>query len=108
MRHVLFTLVLCVSLGLLQGCLRAPVVPPIGVAFSEFNAPLDHDFDETAVSQRKGVSESISILGLVALGDASTAAAAKQGGLSRIDHADYEYYNVVGVYQRYRTVVYGK
>src|SRR5690606_38736577 len=90
------------------GCLRAPVVPPYGIIYSEIQAPLDHDFDQTIVPSKAGRSESISILGLVAMGDASTNTAAKEGGLSVIHTADYEYTNILGIYQKYVTVVRGE
>lgn len=107
MKRLMALLVLGICVVGLNGCLRAPLIPPLGQAFSEIKAPLDIDYDNTAVSSRSGVSESFSILGLVALGDASTAEAARVGGISTITSADYEYFNVLGVYQRYRTVVYG-
>ena len=92
----------------LTGCLRAPVVPPIGTVFSELKAPLDIDYDPTTIGAKRGTAESTSILGLVATGDAGAAAAANQGGITKIHHADYEYFNVLGVFQRYTTVVYGE
>src|SRR5690606_8680215 len=63
------------------GCLRAPVVPPYGILYSDIQAPLDHDFDNTSVPTGSGTSESISILGLVAIGDASINEAAREGNL---------------------------
>lgn len=94
------------------GCLRAPVIPPTGFLFTDIQAPLDHDFDETRVLNQgvttlSGKSRSISILGLVAVGDASANAAARDGNLAVIQSADYKYKNVLGVYQEYVTVVYG-
>ena len=108
MKRLLAIVLLAGCLLSLNACLVAPVVPPIGMVFSDLKAPLDIDYDKTAVSGKQGVSESTSILGLVALGDASASAAAEQGHIKIINHADYEYYNVLGVYQRYRTVVYGE
>ncbi len=49
-----------------------------------------------------------SILGAVSWGDCSINAAAKDGGLSTIDSADYKYYNILGVYQTFTTIVHGK
>ncbi|OPZ07075.1 MAG: hypothetical protein BWZ08_02095 [candidate division BRC1 bacterium ADurb.BinA292] len=107
MKRLLVCLLLAGAVLPLAGCLSAPVIPPMGVAFSDFQAPLDIDYDETDVTGKRGVSESMSILGLVALGDASAAEAADRAGIRTIKHADYEFFNVFGVYQRYRTVVYG-
>lgn len=91
------------------GFVRAPVVPPTGLLFTDIKAPLDHDYGGTQASGlRTGTSESMSILGLVALGDASTNSAARSANLQTIHYADYEYFNILGVYQRYRTVVHGE
>lgn len=108
MKRLLVLLVFSAGLATLTGCLSAPVIPPIGIAFSEFQAPLDIDYNETDTTGKMGISESTSILGLVATGDASAKAAAMDGDITVIDHADYEYFNVLGVFQRYRTVVYGQ
>jgi hypothetical protein len=49
-----------------------------------------------------------SVLGLVAWGDASTAAAAKQGGISTLNHMDKEFLNIIfGIYTETTTIVYG-
>ena len=93
---------------LLSGCLVAPVIPPIGIIYSDIKAPLDYDQSASKTGSKKGVSESMSILGLVAMGDASVEAAAKAGGINTVDGADYEYFNVLGIYQRYRTVLHGE
>jgi hypothetical protein len=108
MRSILSVFMACGVLALLQGCLTAPVIPPLGKAYSDVKAPLSINYNPTNVGRKFGKSESISILGLVATGDASTQAAAANGGISKIDFADYAYYNVLGVYQRYVTIVYGE
>jgi len=65
------------------------------------------DFKDTKIGLKKGESSSMCILGLVAVGDASTHEAAKNGGVTTIQTADYSYTNVLGIYQEYRTIVYG-
>lgn len=93
----------------LTGCLTAPFVPPPGMAFSQISAPLDVDFQNTDLSGlKKGTAETISILGLFATGDVSSQAAAQNGGITKIMHADYEYFNVLGVFQKTTVIVYGK
>ncbi|MFA7256906.1 MAG: TRL-like family protein [Kiritimatiellales bacterium] len=106
---ILSVFVLATMVFSLTGCLVAPFVPPSGMAYSQFDAPLDVDFQNTDLSgMKKGTSETMSILGLVATGDASAQAAAKNGGITKIVHADYEYFNVLGVVQRTTVIVYGK
>jgi len=94
---------------MLTGCLKAPVQPPMGLIYTDYKAPLDYDQEQSQSEGLKtGTSETISILGLVALGDGSVETAAQNGNISQIHGADYEYFNVIGVYQRYRTVVHGE
>jgi len=101
-----------VTLGavvMLTGCLRAPVMPPWGLVYTDYKAPLDYDQEQSqAANLKSGTAQTISILGLVALGDGSIKTAAENGNISQIHGADYEYFNVIGVYQRYRTVVHGE
>jgi hypothetical protein len=85
----------------------APVVPPIGIIYTGMSAPLDTDLMTTELGAKQGRSSSSDILFLVAWGDASTAAAARSAGITKIRHADYEYTNVLGIYQSYTTVIYG-
>jgi hypothetical protein len=100
----LLALVLC--LGVI-GCYSAPVKPPCGVVFSDIKAPLDPDVNKTELGAKMGSAKTISILGLVAMGDCSTKTAAETGGVETVTHTDYEYFNVLGVYQRFVVKVYG-
>lgn len=54
-----------------------------------------------------GTSEATSILGIIGTGDASINAAARAAGIKKISHVDYEAFNVLGVYAKYTTIVYG-
>jgi hypothetical protein len=54
-----------------------------------------------------GISQSTSILGLVATGDSSIKTAAANGGIKKIKYVDYEVENILGLYGVYKTVVYG-
>ena len=56
---------------------------------------------------KTGTAESISYLGLVAVGDASIQTAAKNGGITKIKFVDYEVWNILGIYGEYKTIVYG-
>jgi hypothetical protein len=90
--------------GSTLGCIAAPVVPPIGLAYTELDAPLA---PRGEVGSKRGTSTVTAILFLVSTGDGSVRAAARNGGISDVKLVDYEYRNVLGVYQRYTTVVYG-
>jgi hypothetical protein len=106
----------CAGLGLaamafvaLSGCgyYAAPVKPPQGAFYSSIKAPMDTDAETTSMGSRSGMASSVSLLSLFAFGDASTSAAAAQGGLSEVTHVDYEYFNLLGIYQKFTTIVRG-
>lgn len=107
-RFVLGMALLGSAAAMLTGCYSAPVIPPVGYIYSDVQAPLDVDYNQTKVARKEGRAESTSILGLVAQGDASANTAAQNGGIRTIHGADYTFYNVLGVYQRFETVVYGE
>jgi len=107
-RRAVVASALCALILPLAGCLTAPVMPPPGMVYTDYKAPLDHNLEGNPVGSRSGSAETMSILGLVALGDASVATAARNGGVSRVHHADYEYFNVLGIYQKYTTIVHGE
>ena len=58
-------------------------------------------------SPKVGRAEAWGIL-VYATGDASISAAAANGGITRIHHVDHETMNILGVYARYTTIVYGE
>ncbi len=90
------------------GCLRAPFEPPMGNAFSDIKAPLDVELDNTKVGSKTGEAFSESFLGLVAIGDSSLQAAAKEGKIKKVYHADYHYFNILGIYQKTTVIVNGE
>ena len=102
-------LLLLLAVGLcvgMVGCYTAPVMPPSGWVYSEIQAPLDLNLEKTSLG-KSGEASTTCILGLVATGDCSVQAAANSAGLTTINHADYEYYNILGVYQKFTVRVYG-
>lgn len=92
--------VLAVALAgmfLLSGCLYSHVL-----------TPYDTNLDKTVMGQKQGTAIMYSVLGLFAWGDASTAAAAKQGGITTVNHMDREFRNIFfGFYTETTTIVYG-
>lgn len=88
---------LALSLTALSGC-----------AYVNVKSPLDVDLERTTLGEKKGISEAHSMLWLFAWGDASYAAAAANGGITTMRHADQETFIVLfGLYSRWRSVVYG-
>jgi len=88
---------LCLALLLAPGCLYAHV-----------RTPLDTDLATTKLGSKTGESTARSLLWLFAWGDAGTAAAAKDGGLTTLNHMDAEVLVVLfGLYTETTTIVYG-
>ena len=54
-----------------------------------------------------GKATSTSVLGIVATGDATIKTAASNGNITTIKFVDYEVENILGIYGKYTTVVYG-
>jgi hypothetical protein len=91
-----------------SGCtVQAPVVPPIAGVYTDISAPLDIDFKASKMGLKKGEASSMCVLGLVAVGDASSRKAAENGKIATIHTADYRFFSVLGIYATYTTVVYG-
>jgi len=79
-----------------------------GCAYMDVRRPLDMDYNNTELGSKVGQAHSRSILWLVAWGDAGTKAAADNGGIKVIKHADYEMFVVLfGLYSRMSTILYG-
>ncbi|MBW2348192.1 MAG: hypothetical protein JRF59_10165 [Deltaproteobacteria bacterium] len=79
-----------------------------GCAFVNVKTPFDTDLNETTLGSKRGTAEAYSLLWLFSWGDASYAAAAKNGGITVMRHADQELYQVFfGLYTRWRVIVYG-
>jgi len=86
-----------VSVVLLSGCFYAHVL-----------TPLDTDVNKTVLGQKVGKASSQSVLWAAAWGDAGTAAAAKNGGITTVNHMDREFFSVFfGIYSETTTIVYG-
>jgi hypothetical protein len=80
----------------------------LGCVYTNIKRPLDTDLSNTELGSKTGHSDAYSILGLVAWGDAGTRAAAREGEIDTIRHADQSFFSVLGfVYAHYQTIVYG-
>jgi hypothetical protein len=88
--------------------LTLAIWPMSACVYFHVKQPLDTDLDETQLGTKVGKSQAQSILGIVAWGDAGTQAAARDGGITTLRHADQETLAILGgVYARFRTIVYG-
>lgn len=87
------------------GCAVTPVMPPRGALYTNQKAPL---FPGRETGSKEGRASTRMVLFLFAWGDGSIDTAARNGQITQIKHLDYELYNVLGVYQRYTTIVRGE
>lgn len=79
-----------------------------GCLYMNIKAPYDTDLSKTVLGQKVGKASSQSVLWLAAWGDAGTAAAAKDGNITTVNHMDQEVFSVLfGLYTKTTTVVYG-
>lgn len=61
------------------------------------------------VGTKCGQSHAVTILGVLCFGqDASIDTAAKKAGITKISHIDQKNYNVLGIYNKTTTIVYGE
>ena len=102
MKHLLWPVLVAT---LLSGCATA-VSPVTGSLYTNVKAPMlvtDNPDKPTKV----GRATMRSILGVYAVGDASIEAAAKNAGITRIHHVDYQTQNILGVMADFTVIVYG-
>jgi hypothetical protein len=79
-----------------------------GCAFVHTKTPYDDNLDKTDLGSKTGTAQAYSVLWLVAWGDASYQAAAKNGNITVLKHADQESFAILfGLYTRWRVIVYG-
>lgn len=90
-------------LPLLMGCALSF---PVGFVYTEMKLPVAGD--SAGQSLKVGTAECTSILGLVATGDASFEAAMKNGGIRKVNHADWDAKNILGIIGTYKLTVYGE
>jgi len=88
--------------------LAAVLLLSSGCIYSRVRIPLDDNFDNTELGTKEGKSTCRSVLYLFAWGDAGTRAAAEDGDIKVIKHADRETMIILfGLYSQMSTIVHG-
>ena len=95
--------------GALAGAVLAvggchPYIPP-GAIFTSASGPMA--VTANVEGSKEGRATAHGVLGMVSWGDASTAAACRDKGITKIRTVDVEELNIIGIYYRYTTVVTG-
>lgn len=101
---VLLVAMLCMTMGC-AGIYGGTVKPSLGLIYTDLTAPIS--VEGKKAGSKIGTAMSTSILGWVAQGDSSIEAAAKSKGITTINHVDYHFKNILGVYSEFTTIVYG-
>ena len=79
-----------------------------GCAYVHTKTPYDQNLNETEMGSKVGTADAYGLFWLVAWGDASYAAAAKNGNIKILKHADQETKQIFfGIYSHWRVIVYG-
>ena len=79
-----------------------------GCLYMDVQRPLGTEFNKTELGTKTGQASCHSVLWLFAWGDAGTKAAAENGGIKIIRHADTKVFSVLfGLYSRVTTIAYG-
>jgi len=101
--------------------IRTSVIPPGGVLYTHYKAPITTGFDPSrSLASKRGeaVVRQIALppmpfpglatgLDLVSWGDASIKQAAANGGITDVEHVDYELKTVLMVFRKFTVEVYG-
>lgn len=90
----LFVMSGCGSIGMV-GAIYHGVTQPVAVT-------------SNVVGHKVGTATCVSVLGLVAVGDAGVAQAAKDGNITQISHVDVKTTSVLGVFTSQKFFVYGE
>ncbi|MDH5477686.1 MAG: TRL-like family protein [Nitrospinota bacterium] len=106
MKKVLLFAVLVAMVPMVSGCLASVRTPITGILFTDVKGP-ESVGDGGDVSKSAEVCAT-SIMGWVAVGDASIEAAKKSGGISEIAFVDYHSTSVMGVFAKYCVRVSGR
>lgn len=99
------TLLVCTA-AILSGCAMSNTAPVTGFAYNGSKGT--YGATANPVAAKTGESCSSSILGIVGMGDASAASAAKAGGITKISTVDSDNFGVLGIYAKSCTVVTGE
>lgn len=93
------------SLVLIGGC-TFPMSPVMAGLVIDQKGPVA-GFDSTAKCTKEGRAMAQGII-LVGFGDASITTAAASRQITKIHHVDSNCLNVLGIYSKYETIVYGE
>ncbi|MGN0834601.1 MAG: TRL-like family protein [Candidatus Spyradosoma sp.] len=99
-------IVLASAAALFAGCAQTQ---PYGVLYTKVALPVTATDNSGDISRLKvGTAKCKSILNLVTEGDASVAAAMKNGNIKKVHSVDWKAESILGIISEYECVVYGE
>lgn len=105
MKKIKTMAVVAVAAFFISGC--ASVKSPLtGFWYTNVKTPITATGNSN--STKVGSAQAVSVLGIVATGDASIEAAAKSSGITKIHHVDAESTSILGFFAKYKIYVYGE
>ena len=96
--------IVLLAAAMLSGCAS---VYPIGGIYTEMKLPVAVT-GNNGKSPKVGTAECVSVLSMVATGDCSIEAAKKNGGITKVNHVDWEAKSVLGLFGNYKLIVHGE
>ncbi len=80
---------------------------PVGVIYTDIQVPYPVAGESSAM-EKSGTAECTSVLGLVAVGDASIRQAMQNGHITKVSYVEWSANNILGVIGTYKVTVYGE
>ena len=81
-------------------------VPNVATIYTDVTEA--HTATSNVVGTKVGSATATNVLGILATGDASINAAAKQAGIKKISHVDTKKFSILGLFTTLTTYVYGE
>ncbi len=78
----------------------------IGAIYTGYTAPAAVTSNE--LGNKVGTANNVSVLGIVAVGEAGINQAAKAAGITKISHVDVKTFSILGIFTTYKYFVYGE
>ena len=93
------------ALALTLGMTSCGSVGLVGAVYTGYTEPAAVTSNE--LGSKVGQADVLSILGVVALGDAGIEKAAKSAGITKVSHVDKKTFSILGVFSKVTYTVYG-
>ena len=103
MKKTIFSIVCVIALAL--GMTSCGAVGIMGAVYHDTVTP--EAVTANALGSKVGQADVLSILGVVALGDAGIEKAAKEAGITKVSHVDKKTFSILGVFTKVTYTVYG-